>query len=93
MTRQGNTLMFADPKGLVVKASPKDVAHGLVAYAWDRSALQAWAEFVLAASSYLELDLESEPYGSRLLDALWDASSDQPVSDAALLVAKELCAP
>lgn len=92
MTRRGGALVFGDPKGLVVRVSPVDIARGLVAHAWDRTALQTWAEFVLAASSYLELNLEEEPYGSSLLAALWDASDGQPISAAALLIAKELCA-
>lgn len=68
---------------VVATPSLRDVAQGLVQYLGGREVdLRRWASVVLAASAVIDLSaLEHDPEGERLLSALWDASSGEPLEE------------
>lgn len=71
-------------------AQAHDVAQGLIAYQDNPSALRTWAWILLAGSPFLELALEQHHAGEVLLEALWDASFGQPLSEYAKAVSAQL---
>jgi hypothetical protein len=87
---EGEELVIENPNAHVAAASPADVAEGLLALASRKDELRRWAALLLAASAFVDLELDEVPYGDVLLEGLWDASAGQPVRAAALLAAKEL---
>lgn len=82
-----------NPLQQVVRVSPRDVAEGLVRLSGDPRALQRWASVLLAGSTFLDLQLEDDPYGQALLDGLWDANENGHVRQGAQLAARELYSP
>lgn len=76
----------------VVRPSLRDIAQGLAHHAAGPAHhLQRWAQVVLAGSGFLDLaDLESDPDGEEILNAIWDASAGDPPEEHAVLLARSI---
>jgi hypothetical protein len=90
VSAEGDTVVIDNPHGYVVRALPADVAEGFLTLASRGDELQRWAALLLAATPFVDLDLDEIPYGDVLLEGLWDASAGEPVRASALLAAREL---
>jgi hypothetical protein len=78
-------------KPLSVDLRPVDLAFGLLEHRDNPDKLREWATFIMSASEVIDLTfLESWPEGEELLEALWDASFEGRVKDAAVRVASAL---
>jgi hypothetical protein len=87
---EGDAIMrVKSPRGIEAVARSSDIASGLLAYRSNSVASQDWARVVLAGIPFLELDLDEQPIGDILLDALSDARFGQEVSDQAYSVARQ----
>lgn len=87
ITFDGNATHAENQRKVVAVARPADVAKGLIAHEANPLELQEWARVMLAGVSFLDLDLEDQPDGDILLDALWNARFGRMVSDRAYQVA------
>jgi hypothetical protein len=77
-----------NPWRLIVETHLRDVAEGLLAFRRTDDQLQRWASIILAGSSFLDLGgFEKIPEGNVLLNALWDASFGDVISQDAVNVA------
>jgi hypothetical protein len=63
-----------------VKVFAHDVAHGWLRYAADERALREWARFVHGAVGIVALELDDHPLGDALLDMLWRATFNEPIT-------------
>ena len=86
-----NTFSADNPRKIEVRIHSRDVAQGLLRLRNDRRDLRRWAWIILAAD-FVDLALEEEPDGDILLDALWDASFGEPVSEEAFATVERLVA-
>lgn len=74
---------------VVVVPSVFDICSGLLRFRNDPVALKQWAAVLLAASSVIDLrELESDPIGNTLLEAIWDASAGAPIKQSILELAE-----
>jgi hypothetical protein len=73
-------------------ASTSDVATGMVRLSTEPSRLHDWASILLAGSSFVDLDLESDADGDALLQTLWDLSFGKPFTTQALALASRIVA-
>jgi hypothetical protein len=85
-------LQLEEPPGVpVVTPSTSDVASGLLTRrARGREPLAVWARVLLAANFIDLRDLEDNPAGELLLEALWDAADGADVDDRAIDAARGL---
>jgi hypothetical protein len=71
-------------------ATASDVAAGIVHFSNDGETLREWASILLAAASFVDLNLKTHPRGEELLDTLWDLSFGEPLSRGALSLASQI---
>jgi hypothetical protein len=75
----------------VVTPTIKDLARGLLNHISDPVHLRQWAAVVLAGSEFIDLkQIERDPQGELIIDALWEASAGDPVPEAAVATATRL---
>jgi hypothetical protein len=83
--------LSSEALGVVVTPSASDLAQGLLAYRARPEELRSWAFFVLAESGYIDLEkTELHPLGDLLINALWDAQSENGITESAIKVAESL---
>lgn len=88
---RGDEYEIDNPWQLVVKASLRDIAQGLLAHRISNDQLRHWAGIILAGSSFLDLsEFETTSEGNILLSAIWDAAFGDEVSQDAVNVAGRL---
>lgn len=79
------------PPGMpVVEVSARDVATGFLRHWASGANLREWAAVLLATGFIDFADLEDQPGGDSLLDALWAASTRDPISDETVASARIL---
>jgi hypothetical protein len=79
-----------NPSGVMTRVDERDIAAGMLRLSFDPIGLQRWAQYLLAASVLVELDLEGSPYGQRLLEELWDLADERSLSLDARAVCNEI---
>jgi hypothetical protein len=80
----GSAVHVEGGQGLDVRVGPSDIARGILAFLHSPAELQEWALVILAGP--FGLDLEVQLVGDILLDALWDASFGQAISEEAIRI-------
>jgi hypothetical protein len=89
---EGDRCTIRNPRGIEATADIQDLASGLLAHQGDPRALRSWAFVVEAGSPFLDLDVEGDPAGEILLDALWKAGFGEPIPKQAVQTAERLVA-
>src|SRR6266487_2847512 len=70
----GDRCKIENQRGLVAKANAQDLAKGFVTYLNNPAELRRWAYVLEAGSTFLDLDMDNDPDGEKLLQALWKES-------------------
>jgi hypothetical protein len=79
-----------NPRSLLVRVNPVDIAMGILKYYPDRKALLDWATVVYLTDLLDYERVDEFENGQLLLDALFDASFGVPISDATVMLARQL---
>jgi hypothetical protein len=90
--RGGRRLVYdiTNTRNTVAVAKAVDLAMGLLSYLDRPRELRRWAGLIQAGVNFLDIDVEDDPFGEILLDAVWSASFGELVSPEAVAAARVL---
>lgn len=88
----GKTLRAKSSGKAAVRPNLRDIAIGFARHRTEPEVTREWAAVMLALDEIDLSELDDNPDGEALKEALWDASGDEKVSNAAWMLVDQLSA-